>query len=284
MLVKINQSISQDVRECKAQITANLEEYNHISRAMRELEKFFMVNFLRPGYILKQARDQRAYLEKEYQRIRASINNHLYKSIQELEAEIHNVLVHSDNAYQADQRSFEDEQVKAVNLWEIVENLDPQDVAADYDEGQITDDFKRIVLPATHPDTSDTPREVFLTVMGVYKAQDFLLMEAYVAQYREEDEPDEAQDILTTHEKLSQRQREYHQLSGRMERRLKAIKKELDPQELDHPEKIKENILKLREEVKRSIQLETEKIFELRFKIQELTQLFIKLKRMDDDG
>ena len=84
MLVKINQSISQDIQACKAHITANLDEYNHISRAMRDLEKFFMVNFLRPGYILKQARDQRAYLEKEYQRIRSSINNHLFKSIQEL--------------------------------------------------------------------------------------------------------------------------------------------------------------------------------------------------------
>jgi len=190
--------------------------------------------------------------------------------------------VHSDNAYTADQRSYEDEQVKEVNFWKVIESIDPQDIVEDVDEDQITDDFKRIVLPAVHPDTSDTPKEVFLTVMGIYKALDYLLMEAYIVQYRDEIEPKSEQNILISHDHLSQRQREYHRLSERMGRRLNAIKKEVDPIEIDQPDKVRENILKLRDEIKHNIQLEGEKIFELRVKIQELTDYFFQVKGMDD--
>jgi hypothetical protein len=249
------------------------------------MEKFFLVNFLRPGHVLKQATRNREYLEKEYSRIQSGIIDHLFHTLQEVGAEIRKVLMHSDNAYTADQRSYEDEQVKEVNLWELVESIDPQDIVEDVDEDQITNDFRRIVLPAVHPDTSETPKEVFLTVMGAYKTLDYLLMEAYVVQYREETEPDpeSEQDVLLSYDILSQRQREYHRLSERLDRRLNAIKRELDPIEIDQPDKVRENILKLREEIKHKLQREGEKIFELRRKIQELTDFFIKMKRMDDD-
>ena len=281
-LIAINEDIRQDIHQCCDQIVASLQEYHHISQSMREMEKFFLVNFLRPGYVLKQATRKREYLEKQYTRIHSGITNHLFHTLQEVEAEIRNVLVHSDNAYTADQRSYEDEKAKEVNLWEMIESLEPRDVVDDYDEDQILDDFKRIVLPSVHPDTSETPKEVFLTVMGVYKALDFLLMEAYVAQYSEKIELDPHGDILNQHDELALQQRSYHRLAERMERRLKAIKKEVDPIEIDQPERVKENILKLREEIKSNIQFETEKIFALRVKIQALTDYFIKVKRMDN--
>jgi hypothetical protein len=283
MLIKINESTTQDIHDCREKIMANLEEYNRISTGMREMEKFFLVNVLRPSYTLKQATRKREYLEKEYTRIRSGIINHEFGTLQEVQAEIRNTLVHSDKAYEPDQRNYEDEQVETVSLWEIVESLDPQDMVEDIDEDQITADFKRFVLPATHPDTSDTPKEIFLTVMGTFKALDYLLMEAYVAQYRGEIEPDPEEDILHINDELSQRQQDYHRLQARMDRRLKAIKKELDPIEIDQPEKVKENILKLREEIKGNIQRETEKIIDLREKIQGLTDLFIQLKRRDDE-
>ena len=283
MLAKINQSLEDDIHQCRHEIIANLEEYNRISQSMREMEKFFLINYLRPGYILKQAKRKREYLEKEYTRIRSGIIDHCFKSIHDVEAEIRNVMVHSDQAYQADQRSYQDEQVNEVNLWEMIENLTPEDLVEEYDENQIRDDFKRIVLPATHPDTSDTPSEVFVTVMAVYKALDYLMMEAYVAKYREDVALEPEQDILILYDQLSKQQAEYHRLAGRMERRLKAIKKELDPIEIDQPEKVKENILKLRENLRHAIQLETEKIFELRNKIQSLTDFFIQMKRTGDD-
>lgn len=282
-LLTINDGITQDIQQCRDQIIANLQEYNRISQGMREMEKFFLVNFLRPGHVLKLATRNREYLEKEYSRIQSGIIDHLFHTLEEVEAEICKVLMHSDNAYTADHRSYEDEQVKGVNLWEVVESIDPQDIVEDVDEDQITNDFRRIVLPAVHPDTSETSKEVFLTVMGVYKTLDYLLMEAYVVQYREATELDPEQDILLRYDVLSQRQRKYHQLSERMDRRLNAIKKELDPIEIDQPDKVKENILKLREEIKHNIQLEGEKIFELRRKIQELTDFFIQMKRTDDD-
>jgi hypothetical protein len=283
MLIKINESTTQDIHACRDKIVADLAEYNRISAGMREMEKFFLVNVLRPGYTLKQATRKREYLEREYIRIRSGIINHEFDTLQEVQAEIRNTLVHSDKAYEPDQRNYEDEQVETVSLWEIVESLDPQDIVEGVDEEQITEDFKRIVLPATHPDTSNTPKEIFLTVMGVFKAQDYLLMEAYVAQYQDENKPDPEEDILHINDELSQRQQDYHRLEARMARRLKAIKKELDPIEIDQPDKVKENIVNLREEIKANIQRETEKIIDLREKIQDLTDFFIQIKRRDND-
>jgi len=241
-----------------------------------------MLNILRPGTILKQARRQRKYLEAEYTRIRTGIIDRGYDSRHDVEADIRQVLVHGESAFEADQRSFTDEQVQKAHLRGLAEDLDPQSVVETYNEDQVLQDFKRIVLPAIHPDTSDTPKETFLTIFEVYETEDYLLMEAYVAQYRGKFAVDDNQDVLTLQETLSEFQQDYHRLAGRLDRRLKALKQELTPEELEDDEKLKAHLNSQREELQGLIKRETEKVFDLREKIEGLLQLYLQIRAEDD--
>jgi len=281
-VIHINNMTLLDINQLQEQISGKIDEYNHWRNKMREVEKLFLVNILRPGYVLKQAKRQRKYLEKSYADIRTGILEQRYHTLQEVEADIRKVLIHGEHAFEADSRSFTDEQVQEQNLWQLAQDLDPIMIAEAQDEDQILQDFKRIVLPAVHPDTSETPKEVFLTVFGAYEAEDYLLMEAYVAQYRGKLSIDESQDPLEFEKSISQYQQKYHRLAGRLERRLSALMKELTPEELEDSEKIKDLLLKQREELRKLIQSETEKIFDLREKLDGLIQLFIQINREDN--
>ena len=278
-LWRVNRATAQELNQLRAEIVGNLEQFNHWRKKMREMEKLFLVNFVRPGFILKQAVRQREYLEDAYQRLRKAIISRKIKTLHELEREIGKVLNHADSAYEADQRSLEDEAIQEKNLWEISKNLEPQQIVEQVDEDQIRRDFKKIVLPATHPDTSDTPVETFLTVKEVYEEGDYLLMEAYVAQYRGEISVDEEEDVLEVQDHLDECVYSYHRLSERLNRKLNALKKELTPEELEDPEKVQKLLTDQRDEIRNLIQLETEKIFELRNNIQDLVQFYLDTHR-----
>lgn len=282
-LTLINAGIDDDIRQLKVQISANLEDYLRWARSMQEMEKSFAVNVLRPGYILKQATRQRKFLEKEYARLRSAIVEEHYPTLQPLEADIQKILAHSDSAYQPDQRSFVDEQIEENDLWKTIANFDTTDLVVGDQEDEIEQDFKRFVLPAVHPDTSDAPNETFLAVMAVYKARDYLLMEAFVSQYNPLIKFDDQQDVVATYDKLCEEQNAAHSLSERLTRRLDALKKELSKEEVDQPEQVLQNLNHQREEIKQLIQSETEKIFQLRENIQRLVQFYLQLKGGGDD-
>jgi hypothetical protein len=282
-LILTSYVIDDDIRHLKLQISAYLEEYLTWARSMQEMEKLFAVNVLRPGYILKQATRQRKYLEKEYSGLMSAIVEGHYPTLQSLEADIQKVLAHSDNAYQPDQRSFVDEQIEENDLWETIANFDTTDLIVGDQEDKIEQDFKRFVLPAVHPDTSDTPNETFLAVMAVYKARDYLLMEAFVNQYRPMLKIDEQQDVVAAYDKLCDEQNAAHSLSERLMRRLNALKNELSPAEIDQPEQVLQRLTQQQEEIKQLIQTETEKIFQLRENIQGLVHFYLKIKGGGDD-
>lgn len=279
-----NQQAVSLVNELRQKVISALEQFNQWRQKMREMEKLFLVNFVRPGFILKQAVRQREYLESALLQLRTRIANHEIHSLSELQNEIRKVLSHADHGFQADQRSFEDEVVQQESFWKLIEEIDPQQIVEEINEDQIARDFKRIVLPAVHPDTSDTPVETFLTVKEVYEEGDYLLMEAYVAQYRGEMTVDEGADSLEWQETLEEREREYQSLSSRLDRRLTALKKEMTPAELDDPEKVEELLHQQRDEIRGLIQVETEKIFNLRKLIMELVQLFLELYKGEADA
>ena len=272
------------INDLRQKIVAALEQFNLWRKKMREMEKLFLVNFVRPGFILKQAVRQREYLETALIRLRTRITNHEFHSLSELEAEIRQVLSHADHGFEADQRSFDDEAVQQESFWELIEEIDSQQILEEVDEDQIARDFKRIVLPAVHPDTSDTPVDTFLTVKEVYEQNDYLLMEAYVVQYRGEMTVEEESSPRERQEMLEERERQYQSLSSRLERRLNALKKEMTPAELDDPEKVEELLHQQRDEIKQLIQVETEKIFNLRKLIMELVQLFMELNQGEADA
>ena len=282
-LSRVNQGIVEDLQQMKTEISGFLADYMRSVRSLREMEKFFAVNILRPGYILKQASRQRKYLEESYAKLRAAVIEAQFDSLQTLESEIQKVLVHSESAYKPDPSSFKDEQTEENALWEMIDNFKVKDRDDVDHEKSIEQDFKRIVLPAVHPDTSETPNEIFLEVMAVFQAKDYLLMEAYVAEYRELADLNGQQDLIAVFESCSEDQKAYHCLLERMKDRMNALQSQFTHGELDQPEQVKQDLIQQREEIKQSIQAEAEKIFQLRQKIQDLTHLYLQMRRKDDD-
>ena len=281
-VLRINHSLTEELNALRQEIINRLEEYNQWRSKMREMEKLFAANVLRPGFVLRQAVGQRKYLEKQYQRIKSGVIEHRHNSFHDLEADIRSVLLHGEKAFEADQRSYNDSVIQEKNLWELAERLNPTDLNQTYDVDQIVQAFKRIVLPKVHPDTSETAEDVFLTVFDAYQSEDYLLMEAYIVQYRGIISNNETDDPLQVYDQLFPLAGDYHQLVGRLERRLKALFKELTPAELEDPQKLIHHLATQRDEIQKLIQGESYKIFGLREKINDLTQVFIQTRKGTD--
>lgn len=273
-ILRVNQETATEINQLRDEIIATLAQYNHWREQMRTMEELFLVNILHPGHTLKQAIRQRQYLDGEYWHMRRRIESQQYPSLEALEADIRRVLIHGDTAFEADERSFIDEHLQEKKAREIPLKIDLDEVIEEFEKDYLLREFKRVVLPAVHPDTSDTPEEIFNTVFETYQQQDYLLMEAYIVEYRGTVEPDIEGDPLETQEKLAEYQQEYHRLSGRLERRVDYLKKELTPEELDHPEKVENQLRQQRQELRQRIQEESEKILILREKIEGLVQVY----------
>lgn len=283
-LQQINNNTAVEINQLRNHIVDTLDKYNRWRKQMREMEISFMANILRPGYVLKQAIRQKAYLEREYTRIRRGIIDGNYSNIQELEAEIQLVLTHSDHAFDADERSLRDEHRQEKSLVELTQEINAQDFIEDQNETDIIQNFKRIVLPAVHPDTSETDPEKFLTVFESYATEDFLLMEAYVVEYRGEVAIDDQDDPIKAREKLSKYQQDYHRLAGRLDRKLQSLQKDLTKEELEDPQKLQQHLNEQRESLQKLIQDETQMIFSLREKIEGLIHLYLDVTRKNANG
>lgn len=266
---------SRQVNDTRADIIETLEQYNHWREQMREVEQMFLTSIVRPGYRLKQAVRQREYLEGEYTRIRRGIEIESYVSLQELENEIRRVLIHGQAAFETDQESFEDEVLKEERFIKTPDQIELDDLVDEFEKDDLVREFKRVVLPSVHPDTSDTPGEVFKSVFEVYERRDYVLMEAYTVQYRGEIEPDPEEDPIEFLEGACDHQDRYERLLGRLRRRVEHMMKEITPQELEDPHRLRIEFQEQRDEINQRTRQESERILELREKIESLVQLYL---------
>lgn len=277
-LSQINTEQVAQINRLRMEIIKSLEEYNHWREQMREVDQLFLTNIIRPGYRLQQAILQREYLEGEYKRIRLGIEYESYTSLVELEADIRSVLTHGDAAFEADEEKFKDEALREKEILERVKDLGVDGRVDEFKKEQLVREFKRIVLPAVHPDTSDTEESIFKTVFEVYEKRDYLLMGAYTAQYRGEIEMDPEADALEFLELASQYQDEYTVLKTRLVRRVEHLKRDLTPEELEDPERVQESMRQQRWEIQERIQQEAEQIIELRNKLEGLSSHYLERK------
>ncbi len=285
-LTRINRYTLTEINQLRETIVERLADYQTWREKMRQMEALFVIHILRPGYIYKQALRQRKYLEKQYERLRHALTLGEYASAEELEADVRQALEHSRTAFKPDQESFQDEVLRKEEqeaARTLAGQFDVTEIEEAVDLEALESEFRRVVLFATHPDTSDTPPEVFLTVKEVYEQQDALLMSAYVAQYRGEIALEEA-DPLAGQERLSRFQAAYHRLAERLARRLKKLLEELTPQELKDPEKLRQTYVQRREELLALIQEETQQIQQLHEKIGSLPQDFERRQKGPEDG
>ena len=196
-----NNKILDEIYQLRNNIRKTLSEFNHWRLQMRNSEKLFLSNILRPGYVLKQAIRQRKFLEQEYNRILAGIERYQYTSLEVLNEDIRQVLNHGETAFEADEESLKDEIIAEEKNRRIPENFGLEEMEETFNKDQLIRDFKRTVLPAIHPDTSDTPEEVFRTVYEVFERKDYLLMEAYVVEYSDEATIEPDRDVLEVQDK-----------------------------------------------------------------------------------
>jgi len=266
---------SKQVNDTRADIIETLEQYNHWREQMREVEQLFLANIVRPGLRLKQAVRQRVYLAGEYDRIRRGIERGKYSSIEELDEDVRRVLSYGDTAFESDQESLEDEMLKEKNPYKVLSQFDVDDKVDEFEKDHLVRDFRRIVFPAVHPDTSDTADEVFITVNEVFEKRDFLLMEAYIVEYRGEIEPDSDEDPVEFLEQVCVQQDKYQALHGRLERRVEHLVRDLTPRELEDPEMVRREMLRHRDEIRDRIQAETEEILRWREKLENLAHVYL---------
>ena len=266
---------SKQVNDSRREIVETLERYNHWREQMREVEQLFLVNIVRPGYRLKQAIRQREYLRNEYRRIRKSIENESYASLEKLEGDVRRVLTHSDTAFEADQENFEDEMLQEKETLIMPDEIDIDEIIDEYEKDKLVREFKRVVLPAVHPDTSDTADEVFKNVFEVYEKRDYTMMEAYTVQYRGDIEPDTEEDPIEFLEDACEYQDKLQRLLERLKSRVEHLMRDMTPQELEQPERLRADFQQQREELRNRIQEESEHILLLRDKLEELVQLYL---------
>ncbi|MFL7891463.1 MAG: hypothetical protein ACK2UM_08675 [Anaerolineales bacterium] len=267
---------SQKVNQTRKEIIETLNQYNQWREQMRQVEDLFLVHLVRPGYRLRQAVLQREYLEREYQRLRRNINIEHYTSLEELTGEIQDVLKYGDAAYDASDEEIDEEVDVEKSIFEIVEELDIDQLVDVLEQEAVVREFKRVVLPEIHPDTSNSSPETFNSVYESFKQRDYLLMQAYIVQYRGEVTPDENEDPIVVLEQIDHYQDEYIKLKAHLDHRLEKLNQELTPLDEKDPAVIKEKMRSQQIEIDHRIHKEAEKILELRQKIEDLAVYYLE--------
>lgn len=262
-----------EVNTIRLEIMRLLQQYNHWREKMRQIEGLFLVNIVRPGQHLKQAIRKREQLEQEYQRIHRTIRMEGYGSLTELEEDIHQVLV-KDDQIQPENGEEDKDLLKAEIELEMIKDLTVEDIEESISQEDMAREFKRVVLPRVHPDTSDTPEDIFNSVYEVYKKGDRLLMEAYIIEYRGEVQPEASEDPLGKLHKVWGFFQKYQRLASRLRHRVERLLQDLTKQEMEHPEKIEEDMQHQRQEILDRIMSEGKQILHWREKIEGLVQYY----------
>ena len=268
------QQLTLDTNRLRAEIMAKLKAYDHWRNQTRQIDEQFLLNIVRPGYQLKHAIRQRELLEQAYQCISDKIRGEGYASREELEADIRRVLTYDETASEVQEEVPDDTLEREEALYDTLVNIHVEDVEEAISRETLIKEFKRIVIPKIHPDTSDTPNEVFINVYEVYKREDPLLMEAYIAEYRGEIQTEQVEDVLEGLNLIRAYLEQYQRLLIRLERKFARLKQQLTPQELDNPADLKQKFENQRLEIIQRIQREAEMILFWREKIESLSKLY----------
>ncbi|MBE0685741.1 MAG: hypothetical protein IH585_07045 [Anaerolineaceae bacterium] len=271
---QICQSYVGDINHAREEIISLLNQFHESREKLRQVENLFLEFIIRPGIRLKQAVRQREYLESEFSRIEHAILNGSFNDQTELETEIRRVLSHGEAAFETKDENIEEEINLEEKLIDLYFETDAEDVSEAISKEELIRDFKRFVLPKIHPDTSETSAEDFKTVFEVYQQGDFLLMEAYITEYRGELQSEPDLDPLENLEQLKETENGYQRLLGKLQRRVERLKQDLLEHGGEEPEKIVMKMENQRKDILSRILKEAEKILFWRSKIEDLIQVY----------
>lgn len=263
-------AISENINRIRDQIQVTHTQYDLMRKKMAESEELFMINILHPWNLLRRATLQKEYLKEEFKRIQAAIEKEAYADQAELEADIQAVLVNGETIRSEAITKAEQDQREKDELLSRMDELETEDVKDAIRISKIISEFKEIVLPATHPDTSSAPPEVFEAVFDVYEKLDILLMEAYVIEYKGELKLDSHAGSLHDLEDLSKKEEYYLQVLSGLKKRYARLKQDVSAKELKDPQAVKAKMERHRLELLKNLQDEEREINHWREKIESL--------------
>ena len=242
---------------------------------MRQVEDLFSVHVVRPGYRLRQAVQQREYLENEYRRLRRNIDIENYGGLDDLKSDIFSVLKLGDETFDVQEEEVKGDDDRETTIFDLMEEFDVDQLVDEIEKESVVREYKRVVLPEIHPDTSSSSAETFRTVYEVYEKRDYLLMQAYIVQYRGEVVPDPVEDPILMLDQIDQYQEDYAELKTRLDHRMERLWKELTPQEREDPDQLKEKLRNQQTEIGVRIHAEAEQILQLRQQIEDLVGYYL---------
>jgi hypothetical protein len=269
--------IAEQVNHTRDVVLEKVAEYNQWRIRMHEMDNCFLNNILRPGYRLRDAVQQRQFLEGEYRRIKRLLETEGYNDLAALKMDVRAVLMEAGGYEEPDPFDEAADQELGKYHLEDLKDLDADLLVGALEKEQITREFKQVVLPAIHPDTSETDEDTFRLVFEVYENRDYLLMQAYTLQYRGPVEVDCETAGLEWLDEILLLEEEYHSVSRRLSKRLDRLKDELTSHELEDPDKLQEDLLRQRDDILERLQLEIERILELRLQIEGLVKEYLTI-------
>lgn len=256
-------ALVQATNEVRERVVRALAEYLDLSARMREFEDTFSAQVLQAAQQLHEIIEQRKRLEAECERIRSRIDRGGYDSAEEVEDDVRAVL--TDHADQSD--------VTSSTAFPDAEEEEPGEADDGLDEAtrkRIIRDFKRIVLPAVHADTSDTSFSAFEAAHSAYKARDHVVMEAFVIRYRGEIAASDEDGRAVSQDEAAASLSEYRAGAQRLDERLRAVRQHITDGELNAPEHTRLRMEQRNEQIRQAIDEEAELLIELRRRLQAL--------------
>jgi len=266
--------ILSDAEEVRSEIISTLEEYNRLRQQIHEIEGLFLANIVRPGYQLKLAIQQREKLESAYQKLLFGIQCEEFPSQEMLESEIRRVLTLDQATTEVQEELSAEEIRKAEEQWDYLWKSTADDVSEAIPKVDLIHEFKKVVLPKIHPDTSNTPVETFLTVYEALKKEDAVLMEGYIVMYQNDPSIDQQNDVLSALIEIKKLHKRYQRILVLLKHKLSRLKKDLSKQEVENPQHLRETMSLQREEILSRVKDEAEKILYWREKIEDLVKVY----------
>lgn len=254
-------AIVRKTKDVQDAVVSALVRYIELAERMREFEDTFSAQILSAAGELFMIRTQRKRLESAYRRIQAKVDNGEYRNAEEIREEVDIALDLSD--------------VDMTKLDVTAEQLNRDHGGHDSDELDATTKeriyraFRRIVLPRVHSDTSDADYSEFEVAYAAYKSKDYVLMEAFVIQYRDSIGLEEDGQLLTLAQ-LTTRLNEYQAAQKRLDNRLLVLQREITSVEIKAPEQARKRMEEQGENLRRAIMEESEKIRALQSSLESL--------------
>ena len=265
-----------EIGQLRMQIIASLDTYNILNGRKLELEKSAWINIFNPIQQLRAAKRKNHYLGGEYERMLNGIHNGQYGSQDALEGDIRLVLANTKvEEIEEEDGDLDKDLRRRKSLLESIKDIYEQDQDEVVSLENLEREFRRVVLPRIHPDTSDTPDDVFTTIYESYENGDALLMDAYIVAYREDMEHEPTVGLIESVDIGLKTYNHHKHVNERLQSRNQKIKNDLAEIKAENNDELETLINTSRREILDDLRKEEEQILVWRDKIEGLVQIFI---------